>query len=286
MLRAGDLWGIYRSYVDEHDNIELLFGCEGKKLITDSDGAVIGIYAEMGDKTIAIKANKGVVLGTGGFDYNEQMRRYYLPFPLYRSVSSVMNTGAMKFENIPAYFIADSQYVSKYLLPGYCTPYAETGLPDYVKVFDTIEELADGMGIDKESLIKQLESFNENARNGVDPVFHRGESEDAYHDLVFAVSMCSLTGDASDLTDKTSTLGTVEVGPFYCVRYVPGTCGTRGGLLIDGDAQVLDTEGQKIPGLYAVGSCSSGVAGYWAGGACISQGSIMSYVAVKHMLQK
>ncbi len=376
MLRAGDLWGIYRTYVDSQDNIELLFGCEGKKLITNAEGGVIGIYAEMDGKTLAIKANKGLVLGTGGFDYNEQMRRYYLPFPLYRSCSTVMNTGdghrmgakigaqlafmdrvmglpfvydeakwednddrnyslfksankecdwsmfcnfphscivnrkgrrfmneaveydmflrafssydtgAMKFENIPAYFIADTQYVSKYLLPGFNTPFAEAGLPDYVKVFDTIEELADGMGIDKENLVKQLETFNENARNGIDPEFHRGESEDAYNDMVFAVSMCSLTGDASDLTEVSSTLGTVEVGPFYCVRYVPGTCGTRGGLLIDGDAQVIDSEGQKIPGLYAVGSCSSGVAGYWAGGACIAQGSVMSYVAVKHMLQK
>ncbi len=375
LLGASDLWNIYHEYVDQHDNMELLFGCEGKNLITDSTGAVIGIYGEQDGKTLAIRARKGLVLGTGGFDYNEQMRKYFLPFPIYRSCSSVMNTGdghrmgariggqlafmdrvmgvpfvydevewnedddrnyslfknsnvcdwsmfcnfphscivnrkgkrfmneareydtfirafssydtgAMKFENIPAFFIADTQYVSKYILPGYGTPFAETGLPEYVKVFDTIEELADGMGIKKENLLHQLETFNENARKGVDPEFHRGESEDAYQDLLFAASMCSLTGDVSDLTDRSSTLGTVEVGPFYCIRYVPGTCGTRGGLLTDGEAQVLNTDGEKIPGLYAVGSCSSGVAGYWAGGACIAQGSVMSYIAVKSMMNK
>ncbi len=374
-LAAAELWNIYRGYVDEHDNIDLMFGCEGKKLITDSNGAVIGIYAEQDGKTLALKARKGIVLGTGGFDYNEQMRRYYLPFPIYRSCSSVMNTGdghrmgamvggqlafmdrvmgvpflydntaweenddrnyalfknsndcdwslfcnfphscivnrkgkrfmneaveydtfvrafssydtgAMKFENIPGFFIADTQYVSRFLLPGYSTPFAETGLPEYVSVFDTLEDLADGMGIEKEGLLQQIAVFNENARKGVDPEFHRGESEDAYADLMFAAGMLNINGDISDLTDPAATLGTVEVGPFYCVRYVPGTCGTRGGLLIDADSQVLDMEGKKIQGLYAVGSCSSGVAGYWAGGACIAQGSVMSYVAVKNMLGK
>ncbi len=375
LLGASDLWNIYRQYVDSKDNIDLLFGCEGKKLITDSEGAVIGIYAEQNGEKLAIRAKKGIILGTGGFDYNEQMRKYFLPFPIFRSCSSVMNTGdghkmgakvgaqlafmdrvmgvpfiydeeswgedddrnyslfknsnscdwsmfcnfphscivnrkgkrfmneareydnfvrafsaydtgVMKFENIPAFFIADSQYAAKFILPGYSTPFSPDGLPSYVKVFDTIEDLADGMGIDKDNLVRQLAAFNENARKGIDPEFHRGESEDAYQSLLFAASLCSLTGDTSDLTDITSTLGTVEAGPFYCIRYVPGTCGTRGGLLIDGDSQVIDSEGNKIPGLYAVGSCSSGVAGYWAGGACIAQGSVMSYVAVKSMLNK
>ncbi len=374
---AGDVWQCYRKYVDNSDKIDLRMGHEAKSLITDENGAVIGVTAEHDGSILNIRATRGVVLGTGGFDYNEQMRKFYLPFPLYRSCSSVMNTGdgqrmgakigaqlafmdrvmgvpfaysepewgedddrnysllksdpmgtdwcsfctfphsvivnrkgkrfcnetreydnfvrsfssydngVMKFENIPAFFIADTQYVSRFLLPGYNTPFAEKGLPDYVKVFNTLEELADGMGIDKEGLLAQIRTYNEYVKNGYDPDWHRGESQDAYDTMMFAATgYCSLGGDTSDLTDVTATLGSVEVGPFYCIRYVPGTCGTRGGLLIDGDSQVLDAEGEKIPGLYAVGCCSSGVAGYWAGGACIAQGSIMSYVAVKTILGK
>ena len=375
-VRAGDMWKAYREYVEGSDKIDLRFGHEAKSLLTDPNGAVIGVAAECEGKIVNVKANKGVVLGTGGFDYNEQMRKFHLPFPLYRSCSSVMNTGdghrmgakvgaqlafmdrfmgvpfaydttewdenddrnygimassqladwaafatfphsvvvnrkgkrfqnetreydtfcrafsaydngVMKFENIPAFFIADTQYVSRFLLPGYATPFAEVGLPEFVRVFDTLEELAEGMGIDKEGLLEQMARFNENARNGVDPDWHRGESQQAYDTMIYAATgYCGLGGDYSDLTGPKDVLGTVEAGPFYCIRYVPGTCGTRGGLLIDGDSQVLSTDGTKIPGLYAVGTCSSGVAGYWAGGACIAQGSVMSYVAVKAILSE
>lgn len=375
-LPAGGMWSAYHDYVDQSDKIDLRMGHEAKSLLTDENGAVIGVVAEHDGEQVCVKANKGVVLGTGGFDYNEQMRKYYLAFPLYRSCSSVMNTGdghrmgakvgaqlaymdrfmgvpfaysetewnedddrnysllkndamaadwaafatfphsvvvnrkgkrfcnetreydqfcrafsaydtgVMKFENIPAFFIADTQYVSRFLLPGYNTPFAEAGLPDYVKVFDTLEELADEMGIDKEGLLNQIASFNENAKKGIDPEWHRGEDQQAYDTMIFAATgYCGLGGDMSDLTGPKSTLGAIEQGPFYCIRYVPGTCGTRGGLLIDGDAQVVNVEGEKIPGLYAVGTCSSGVAGYWAGGACIAQGCVMSYVAVKAMLK-
>ena len=376
-IPAGILWQSYRDYVEKNDKIDLRMGHEVKSLITDEVGSVIGVVAEHEGETLNVRAKKGVVLGTGGFDYNEQMRKYYLPFPLYRSCSSVMNTGdaqrmgakigaqlaymdrfmgvpfaysekewnedddrnyslmksdgmaadwaafatfphsvivnrkgrrfcnetreydnfcrafsaydngVMKFENIPAFFIADTQYVSRFLLPGYNTPFAEAGLPDYIQVFDTLEELADGMGIDKDGLLEQIAKYNEYVKNGADPDWHRGESQQAYDTMIYAAAgYCGLGGDTSDLVGPAATLGTVEVGPFYCVRYVPGTCGTRGGLLIDGDAQVLNVEGEKIPGLYAVGTCSSGVAGYWAGGACIAQGSVMSYVAVKAILGK
>ncbi len=60
--------------------------------------------------------------------------------------------------------------------------------------------------------------------------------------------------------------------------------GTRGGLHIDEHAQVLDVDGKAVPGLYATGNCSSGVAGYWAGGATLGQGSVMGYVAAKHIM--
>ena len=46
---------------------------------------------------------------------------------------------------------------------------------------------------------------------------------------------------------------------------------------------MLDVDGEPIGGLYATGNCSSGVAGYWAGGATLGQGSVMAYVAAKHI---
>jgi succinate dehydrogenase/fumarate reductase flavoprotein subunit len=54
------------------------------ELIQDSDtGEIKGVYAETGGNRTAIKARKGVVLATGGFEFDEEMKANYLrPYPL------------------------------------------------------------------------------------------------------------------------------------------------------------------------------------------------------------
>ena len=183
----------------------------------------------------------------------------------------------MEYANIPGYWICDSAYTSTFLLPGYATPDA---LPEFVFKFDSLEELADGMGIDKEALQAEIAAFNENAAQGADPVWHRGEKAVSANTMAMMSALMTLPG----ATAPQSVLGTVDQPPFYCCRYVPGMMGgTRGGLHINENAQVLDVDGEPIGGLYATGNCSSGVAGYWAGGATLGQGSVMAYVAAKHI---
>ena len=62
-------------------NIEVLYETPAQKLITDDDGAVIGIIAVNGEKKIRIKANKAVILCSGGFEYNKAMRKAFLEGP-------------------------------------------------------------------------------------------------------------------------------------------------------------------------------------------------------------
>ena len=136
------------------------------------------------------------------------------------------------------------------------------------------------MGIDKAGLAEELAAFNEAAARGEDPAWHRGEKAASANTLAMMSALMALP----DATIPDSVLGTVDTAPFYCCRYVPGMMGgTRGGLHINENAQVLDVEGEPISGLYAVGNCSSGVAGYWAGGSTLGQGSVMGYVAAKHI---
>ncbi|CAA0082369.1 3-oxosteroid 1-dehydrogenase [BD1-7 clade bacterium] len=61
--------------------IPVTLNCALKELIQDDSGRVIGIVAEENGKTVRIKANKGVVLGCGGFEYNQELRDKYLPKP-------------------------------------------------------------------------------------------------------------------------------------------------------------------------------------------------------------
>jgi succinate dehydrogenase/fumarate reductase flavoprotein subunit len=357
-LMAPQQWPVYKNYVDTHDNIELLMGTTVKSLIVDG-GAVVGAIANDGSKDLNIKAT-AVVLGTGGFEHNEEMRRLHLAFPYYRSNGFVNNmgdaqrmgarigaqlaymdrtfgcpyfvttkdftpdefsydqagsdafaprgfphslmvnhkgrrfgdesamydtatrgfgtydTGTDEFVNIPGYWIADSNFSATFTFPGT----TESGtLPEFVHQFDTLEALADGMGIDKAALLEEVATFNQYAAQGSDPIWHRGKpNSDSTLAMMGAYRL------APGATLPTSVLGVVDKPPFYCMRYVPGMMGgTRGGLHINEHAQVLDVDGNPIGGLYATGNCSSGVAGYWAGGATLGQGTVLSYLAAKHI---
>ncbi len=76
----------------------------------------------------------------------------------------------------------------------------------------------------------------------------------------------------------------MEKGPFYGAKYLPGTCGTNGGLRINANAQVLNVWGQTIPGLYAVGNTSGSVMGaaYPGGGSTLGAGCVFGMLAGKH----
>jgi succinate dehydrogenase/fumarate reductase flavoprotein subunit len=59
--------------------IEVLFDSRGKDLIQDGiTKEILGIYAEKQGKKIAVKAKKGVVLCTGGMEFNEEMKNEFL----------------------------------------------------------------------------------------------------------------------------------------------------------------------------------------------------------------
>ena len=64
--------------------IEVLYSTPATGLIQDGETSEIkGVYAISNRKKIAIKAKKGVVLCTGGFEFEEEMKANYLrPFPL------------------------------------------------------------------------------------------------------------------------------------------------------------------------------------------------------------
>ena len=50
----------------------------------------------------------------------------------------------------------------------------------------------------------------------------------------------------------------IDTPPFYAARYRSRMDNSYGGLRINGKAQVMDLEGEVIPGLYAGGEASGG----------------------------
>lgn len=73
---------------------KILTDTAAKRLIQDTSGNVIGVYAEGADGTsMNIKAANAVILAAGGFDRNEEMCRAFLRGPLFGSMVAAGNTG-------------------------------------------------------------------------------------------------------------------------------------------------------------------------------------------------
>lgn len=216
-------------------------------------------------KPNSIVVNKyGERIGNESAAYEQFQRSFYY-----------YDSGLSEYRNIPSYWIVDSTYAQYYFFPG--SKYQMGVIPEWIVKADTLEELAGKLGIDYAGLQANLEVFNANALEGIDPIWHRGENPFDKN----------TAGDATGRTDlKNNCLAPIETGPFYGAPYYPGTCGTNGGLEINKNGQVIHLNGNIIPRLYAVGNTSGSVmgAGYAGAGATLGAGFTFSYLAALHAL--
>jgi len=180
---------------------------------------------------------------------------------------------------VPAYFIFDKTYRKKYP----CGPFLQSSQqPDwsipaerrdgYLFKSDTVEGLAEQMGIDAGGLAATLERFNDNARRGVDPDFKRGEGlfDKFYGDEKVEPNPC---------------LAPVETAPFYGLLAHAGELGTKGGLVTDNSGRVVGENDQLIDGLFAIGNSSASVMGptYPGAGATIAPAMTFGYIVARHV---
>ncbi len=173
---------------------------------------------------------------------------------------------------IPAYLISDAHALKKYGL-GMVRPGdggLKTFLADaYLTAANSIDELAQKLGIEPQALCATVKRFNAQAESGVDPDFLRGET--AYQHNI---------GD-STWPGKNPNLGPLTQAPFYAVRLYPGDIGAATGLVTDTQARVLNRQNQAIPGLYAAGNDMNSIMGgvYTAPGITIGPGLVFASLA-------
>lgn len=78
--------------VDER-GITVLWETPGKQLIHNGQGEVFGVIAQHLGKEITIKARRAVVLTTGGFEYDEELKNEFLPGWKWVFIGNPGNTG-------------------------------------------------------------------------------------------------------------------------------------------------------------------------------------------------
>lgn len=129
---------------------------------------------------------------------------------------------------------------------------------------ETLEELAQNAGIDAAGLAATVEAYNGYVQAGEDKEF----------------------GRAAD------TLAKLE-GPFYAIKTCPYVMLTKGGPLMNPDAQTLNADHEPIPGLYQCGELTGGAnvggsanIGGLANTSCIVWGKIAGANAAAYALGK
>lgn len=89
------LWKLLKKEVDKRtDKIDVWYGSPAKHLIQDQfTKAVIGAQVERDHKVRSIKARRGVILTTGGFENSAQKMNDFLQEPYLTSIGTVYNKG-------------------------------------------------------------------------------------------------------------------------------------------------------------------------------------------------
>lgn len=271
--------------------IDIMYDTAATELITE-DGKVTGVLATSSDTNYTIKAG-AVILATGGFGANEDMYTQYRPdlkgtvttnapgatgdgivmaqavgadlvdieqIQLHPTVEqetsmliteSVRGDGAILVNQSGKRFInemetrdvvsaAELEQEGQYAYVVFDQRLRE-GLKAIEKYVtngltvqgDTVEDLAKAINVDPATLVETMNNWNQAVANKNDAEFGRD------------------TGMENDLS----------VGPFYAIQIAPGIHHTMGGVKINTSAEVINTSGEVIPGLYAAGEVTGGVHG-------------------------
>jgi len=268
-------------------------------LVVESDGRVVGITARQYGKEIAIRARRGVVLATGSFAYNDAMVAQYAPRILGKPAASIEQHDGQGIRMAQALgadlahmdatevaiFIEPQQlvrgilvnargqrYVAEDTYPGrigqltlyhqdntayliidgdaqeeaMAAPSPHLMMRPPTWVCETVAELESEIGLPVGSLQATVEYYNDGAARGEDPLLHK----------------------------KTQWLRPIG-SPVGAIDLRNSTGGfTLGGLMTSLSAEVLHVSGDPIPGLYAAGRCTAGLAAWgYASGVSLGDGS-------------
>ncbi|MFG1934011.1 FAD-binding protein [Mycobacterium sp. NPDC048908] len=209
---------------------------------------------------------------TGGIFVNQDGRRFVNESAPYdrigKAIIDQMSSGAM---TLPFWMVYDDRDGAvppvKATNVSMVEPqrYLEAGL---WHTADTLHELAEKIGVDADNLVQTVKRFNEFVAAGVDDDFGRG---DEAYDRAFSGGR--------------SPMAPIDTAPYHAAAFGLSDLGTKGGLVTDSHARVLDTDGNPIRGLYAAGNTMATVSGtvYPGGGIPIGASMLFSHLAAVDM---
>jgi len=320
--------------VAERLGVEIAYATKGVRLLQDQRGRVIGVTVQ-GPDGFADLHSKAVILASGGFEANAEMRTRYLgqgwelakvrgiPYNTGDGIRMALDIGAQSHGhwsgchavawdlNAPptgdrtvtelyqkhSYpfglivnaegkrFVDEGADFRNYTYAKYGRDILQQPLGMAVQIFDdkvkhllrdeyridqvtkaetqTIEALAEQLGLNREGLVQTIKDYNA----AVQPGEYNPTVLDGKH--------------TSGLTPPKSNWALpIDTPPYLGFAVTCGITFTFGGLRIDSRGQVMDTEGNPLPGLYAAGELVGGLFYYnYPGGSGLASGAVLGKLA-------
>ena len=278
----------------EKQGIEILLNTTATEILTE-DGKVCGVLANDADKNYTINA-KAVVLATGGFGANFDLMTKYDP-SLANAVTTnhagATGDGILMAEAIGADTVDMDQ------IQLHPTVYQETGLlvsesvrsmggilvncegkrfcndmstRDAVSAAELEQPGAYAYIIFDQRIVNDLKSCEKYIKNGLTVQADtyeelaklmglEGEAIDNFVQTMDTWNKAVAAGEDAEFGRNNGMDEDLSTAPFYAIKIAPGIHHTMGGIKIDTEAEVIDTEGNVIEGLYAAGETTGGVHG-------------------------
>ncbi|MBE0624038.1 MAG: FAD-dependent tricarballylate dehydrogenase TcuA [Burkholderiales bacterium] len=127
----------------------------------------------------------------------------------------------------------------------------------------TIAELAHKIGVSAQALTGTLEKFNSACTEGrFDPIATDG-----------------LASARGYLPPKSNWCRRIERAPFFAYPIICGVCFTFGGIRVNSRSQVINADGDAIPGLYAAGEMTGLYYGTYTGATSVLRGAVFGRIA-------
>jgi urocanate reductase len=293
----------YMNYIENNSSeMEVMVNTEATHIIMEN-GKAVGVRAEGPEGPVIAKANKGVVIATGGFSKNtEMLNQYNKTWPDLTNTLSTNHPGAtgdgIKMAVEVGANLVGMEHIQ--LLP--------LGDPDTGSLAGNIEQAVENrIFVNKEgkrfvdegarrdvmtkALFEQEDAFlwiildshnyptgdtKNNFNETIDELVAAGRAykADTLEDLAaqIGVNADNLVAAVEDFNKHVESGEPDEFGrtlyqwkmdtpPYYAGARKPTVHHTMGGIEINTEAQVVDTSGNVIPGLYAAGEVTGGIHG-------------------------
>ncbi len=267
----------------EERNVTILYNTTATAFIKEESGEVTGVKAVDANGVEMIFKGGAIIDAAGGFAGSQELIAKYVPQYIgYPTAGEITNTGdgmimaeaiGAKLDNMEYVSTSALEYNTLYS-PGVTMTrngmirfnakgeHVQNGKPNEEVIYgvynaiteansptaavftssgsaiiaDTIRELAEKLDIDPDIMEKSLNEYNE--------------------DYLSEEKIDRVTG-----SKITALVNIGESGPYYAIRLINGTHYTCGGIVINVNTEVIDTEGNVMPGFYAAGEVTTGVHG-------------------------